>query len=263
MMVIYFIKLLSKKLKKGLKKTGARCHTGRITVRGQGGGNKRNCRIIDFYRRLNLYGMVVSVLYDPNRTCKLGLILFENSFSCFVLIQKGAVAGCFVYFGTSFYRIDEELNVIKNGYSMPLNQMPLYSILSNIEFKPFLGKGICRASDTSCMLIGKSKGKGILKLNSKWELHLPLNCISSYGAMSNRLINNIYIKKAGKNRALGWRPRVRGVAKNPCDHPHGGGNGKKPKPKIPVNAWHTVFKWKHTNNKKIDNKKRRLFKIIN
>ena len=86
--------------------------------------------------------------------------------------------------------------------------------------------------------------------------------MSSYGSMSSKLFSNVYIKKAGKNRALGWKPKVRGVAKNPCDHPHGGGNGKKPKPKIPVNAWHTVFKWKHTKNTKIDNKKRRLFKSL-
>jgi len=156
----------------------------------------------------------------------------------------------------------DNTDTIKNGYSLTLNNMPLYSILSNIEIKPFIGRGLCRAANTSCMLIGKTQLKGILKLNSNWELHLPLNCISSYGSMSSKLLSNIYIKKAGKNRSLGWKPKVRGVAKNPCDHPHGGGNGKKPKPKVPVNAWHTVFKWKHTKNKKADNKKRRMFKSL-
>jgi len=260
MITYYAIKLFKKKLVKGIKKTGGRCNTGRVTVRGQGGGNKKLYRMIDFYRRLNQYGKVVAILYDPNRTCKLGLVLFDNSLSSFILIQKDIKIYDSIYSGSKNI-IDKD--IIKNGYSLTLNNMPLYSVLSNIEFKPFIGRGFCRAAETSCMLIGKTKVKGILKLNSNWELHLPLNCISSYGIMSSKLSSNIYIKKAGKNRGLGWKSKVRGVAKNPCDHPHGGGNGKKPKPKVPVNAWHTVFKWKHTKNKKIDNKKRRLFKKIN
>lgn len=261
MITYYAANLLKKKLIKGIKKIGGRCFLGRVTVRGQGGGNKRNYRIIDFYRRLNQYGLLVTAsFYDPNRTSKLGFIMFENGLSCFILIQKDVFVGSAIYLGSTF---QENINVIQSGFCLPLKNMPLYSIISNVEFKPFSKKGFCRAADTSCLLVGKTSTKGILKLNSKWELHLPLNCISSYGVMSNKLLNNIYIKKAGKNRALGWKPRVRGVAKNPCDHPHGGGNGKKPKPKIPVNAWHSVFKWEHTKNKKIDNKKRRLFKILN
>lgn len=259
MITYYAIKFLKKKLIKGIKKMGGRCHLGRVTVRGQGGGNKKLYRVIDFYRRLNQYGVLCSILYDPNRTCKLGLIIFCNGLSSFILIQKDIKAGVIIYLGSEFMTTK---NIIKNGYSLPLNEMPLYSVLSNVEFKPFKGKSLCRAADTSCVLIGKTNEKGILKLNSNWELHLPLTCISSYGSMSNRLSNNIFLKKAGKNRSMGFRPRVRGVAKNPCDHPHGGGNGKKPKPKIPVNAWHTVFKWKHTKNKKNDIKKRRLFKIL-
>lgn len=260
MITYYIIKFLKKKFIKGKKKTGGRCNLGRVTVRGRGGGNKINYRILDFYRRLNQHGVLINILYDPNRTCKLGLILFENSLSSLILIQKNMKFKDVVYLGS--YKEDKE-NVIKIGYSMPLLNMPLFSVLSNIEFKPFNGGKLCRAADTSSMLIGKTKTNGILKLNSNWELHLPLNCISSYGSMSSQLLNNIYIKKAGKNRSFGFKPKVRGVAKNPCDHPHGGGNGKRSKPKIPVNAWHTVFKWKHTKNKKIDNKKRRLFKTLN
>jgi large subunit ribosomal protein L2 len=259
MMIYYAIKFLKKKLIKGIKKMGGRCNSGRVTVRGQGGGNKKLYRVIDFYRRLNEYGELIAILYDPNRSSKLGLIIFSNSLSSFILIQKEVKIGSLIYLGTKFMQYK---SIIQNGYSMPLSEMPLYSVLSNVEFKPFTGKGLCRAADTSCVLIGKTKNKGVLKLNSNWELHLPLNCISSYGSMSSRLLNNIFLKKAGKNRSMGFKPRVRGVAKNPCDHPHGGGNGKKPKPKIPVNAWHTVFKWKHTKNKKKEIKKRRLFKIL-
>jgi large subunit ribosomal protein L2 len=260
MITPYSIKFLKKKLIKGIKETGGRNFLGRVTIRGQGGGDKRLYRYIDYYRRLNQFGMVVSILYDPNRTCKIGLVLFENGLSSFILIQKDVIIGQIVYIGSY---LEDKAWVIKSGFALSLYQMPLYSILSNIEFKPLLGKSLCRAADTNCMLVGVYKNKGVLKLNSGWELHLSLNCISSFGSMSTRLENNICIEKAGKNRSLGFKPKVRGVAKNPCDHPHGGGNGKRSKPKIPVNAWHTVFKWKHTKHRKIDNKKRRLFKVLN
>jgi large subunit ribosomal protein L2 len=233
MIAYYVIKFLKKKFIKGLKKTGGRCNLGRVTVRGRGGGNKVNYRVLDFYRRLNQYGMLIRILYDPNRSGKLGLIIFENSFSCLILIQNKMKIRDVIFLGS--YK-EEDGEEIKNGYSLPLFHMPLFSILSNIELKPFNGGAICRAASTSSMLIGKTKNKGILKLKSNWELHLPLNCMSSYGSISSKLLNNMYIKKAGKSRGLGFKPKVRGVAKNPCDHPHGGGNGKRSKPKIPVNA---------------------------
>jgi large subunit ribosomal protein L2 len=167
MITYYAINLIAKKLVKGLKKTGGRNNFGRVTVRGQGGGNKVLYRRIDFYRRLNQYGYLIAVLYDPNRTCKLGLIFFENSFSAFILIQKDVPMYEPIYLGSEFDESDITDQIITNGYSLPLNKMPLYSILSNIEFKPFKGKSLCRAADTSCVLIGKTKTKGILKLNSK------------------------------------------------------------------------------------------------
>ena len=163
MITYYAIKLFKKKFIKGVKKTGGRCNSGRVTVRGIGGGNKINYRILDFYRRLNQYGLLTSILYDPNRTSKLGLILFENGLSCFFLIQKGVKVKDIIYFGTYNEDMDDE---IKNGYSMPLLSMPLFSILSNIELKPFRGGSICRAASTSCILVGKSSNKGILKLGS-------------------------------------------------------------------------------------------------
>jgi len=256
----YIFNFICKKYKKEMRSTGARCNTGRVSIRGRGGANKINYRLFDTYRRVNQYGVLIRVFYDPNRTCKLGLIVYENSISGLILVQRNVRLRDPLYFGTN--KVDDE-NEIKNGYSMPLLNMPLFSVLSNIEFKPFKGGGLCRSADTSCVLVGKAGNKGILKLNSKWELRLPLACMASYGSMSSRLFNNIYIKKAGKNRSLGFKPKVRGVAKNPCDHPHGGGNGKRSKPKIPVNAWHTVFKWRHSKNKKKDNIKRRLFKHLN
>lgn len=261
MTIYYFFKKIKKKLTKGIKSKGGRNFLGRVCVRGQGGGNKRIFRYIDFIRRVNASGKVINIIYDPSRTARLGLVIYLNSFCSYILLQKNVKIGSVIYSGSSILKG----NVIESGYSLPLKYMPLFSNISNIELKPFIGSTLCRAAGTSCILIGKTldNKKGVLKLNSKWELHVSLNCISSFGASSNKTLNNLFIKKAGKNRALGWKPKVRGVAKNPCDHPHGGGNGKKPKPKIPVNAWHTVFKWTHTKNTKKDNLKRRKFKKLN
>ncbi len=260
MIFSFFFKKLKKKLSKGISKKSGRNFLGRVCVRGQGGGNKRVFRFIDFYRRLNLKGKVINVFYDPNRTARIAMVIYVNSFCSYILLQKGVRINSVIYSGTLLCKDDIEI-----GFSMPLKYMPLFSNISNIELKPFIGSTLCRAAGTSCMLIGKTKDnkKGILKLNSKWELHLSLECISSVGQIGSKALNNLFIEKAGKNRAFGFKPRVRGVAKNPCDHPHGGGNGKKPKPKIPVNAWHTVFKWTHTKNKKQDNLKRRKFRKLN
>lgn len=261
MIFFYFFKTIKKKLTKGITNKAGRNFLGRVCIRGQGAGNKRIYRYIDFNRRVNIKGKVVNIIYDPNRTARLGLVIYLNSSCSYILLQRNIKIGSIIYSGS----VMTKDNIIEIGYSLPLKYMPLFSNISNIELNPFIGGTLCRAAGTSCILIGKTidNKKGILKLNSKWELHVSLDCISSYGTISNKAINNLYIKKAGKNRAFGWKPKVRGVAKNPCDHPHGGGNGKKPKPKIPVNAWHTVFKWTHTKNTKIDNIKRRKFKKLN
>jgi len=169
MISAYIIKVIKKKFIKGIKSTGGRCNLGRVTIRGIGGGNKINYRLLDNYRRLNQYGVLVASFYDPNRTCKLGLVIFENSLICLILMQKNINRSDSIYFG-SFRRSIKDKNIkdsIKNGYSMPLFSMPLFSILSNIEFRPFTGGGLCRSADASCMLIGKTSDKGILKLNSK------------------------------------------------------------------------------------------------
>jgi len=139
--------------------------------------------------------------------------------------------------------------------------MPLFFLVGNIENKPFKGGIICRAANVGALFISKDKHNGILKLNSGWQIKLSLNCISSYGVISTKW-KNVIIGKAGKNRGLGKKPKVRGVAMNPCDHPHGGGNGKKSKPIQPVNAWNTVFKWTPTKNKKYQLLKKRLYKTI-
>jgi large subunit ribosomal protein L2 len=228
------IQNLTKKLKKGLKSSGGRNNLGRVCVKGKGLCNssfKRTYRFLDFYRRINKFGILLKICYDANRTGKIGLVLYENGLSVYMLIQKNLKILDTFYSGIFFEK------KIEKGDSLLLKHMPLFSILSNIEKKPLNGGALCRAAGVGSLLISKdfNLNKCVLKLNSGWQLPLSLNCISSYGLISNKWNMNT-IGKAGKNRGLGIKPKVRGVAMNPCDHPHGGGNGKKSKPTQPVNA---------------------------
>jgi len=184
-MVYYFFNKLKKILNKGYSSKGGRNIHGRICIRGQGAGNKRIYRFIDFFRRLNLRGRVINIIYDPNRTARLAVLIYVNSFSSYILLQKNVKFNSILYSGTL---LCEEPLI--NGYSVMLQYIPLFSIISNIELKPFKGSTLCRAANTSCLLIGKIADKGILQLNSKWHLHISLQCIASMGTISNCLINN-------------------------------------------------------------------------
>ena len=259
MISFYFLNYIKKKLTRGLKKTGGRNIQGRICIFGQGGGTKILYKYIDLYRRINQFGKVLKVLKDLNRTAKIALVLYGNGLISYLILQKEIKVNSVIYSGTLY---SKEIKIIDKGYSLPLKYMPLYSILSNIEIKPYGGGLLSRASDVSSLLISKNNKNATLKLNSGWILSLNIECMSSMGSISSRYNRDLIIGKAGKNRGLGWKPKVRGVAKNPCDHPHGGGNGKKSKPRVPTNAWASVFKWKHTTNKKEDKLNRRNFKIV-
>lgn len=253
------IKVLEKKLIKGLKSTGGRNFLGRVCVKGIGFCNssvRRLYRYLDFYRRINKKGILLKIFYDPNRSGKIGLILYENGLSSYILLQKDLKLFNVIYSGDLFFE-----KKINKGDSFLLKNMPLFSLVSNIENKPFKGGTICRAANVGALFISKDKFNGILKLNSGWQIKLSLECISSYGVISNKWKDTI-IGKAGKNRGIGKKPKVRGVAMNPCDHPHGGGNGKRSKPTQPVNAWNTVFKFTPTKNKKYQLLKKRLYKNI-
>jgi large subunit ribosomal protein L2 len=200
MITSYFFKQYSKRLSKGISKKSGRNFLGRVCVRGRGGGNKRVFRFIDMYRRINQFGKVLNVVYDPNRSARLAFVLYLNSSCSYVLLQKGVKINDVIYSGSKLYK-DEK---IRSGFSLPLKFMPLFSNISNIEIKPLIGSSVCRAAGTSCMLIGKAKNnKGILKLNSGWDLHVSLDCISSYGSIAYKSLNNLFIEKAGKNRAFG------------------------------------------------------------
>jgi large subunit ribosomal protein L2 len=163
MIFYYFLRIFNKKLSKGISRKGGRNFLGRVCVRGRSNGNKLLYRYIDFYRRLNMKGKVINIIYDPNRTSRLALILYVNSYCSYILLQKNVQINNIIYSGTILCD-----DVIQAGYSLPLQYMPLFSNISNVELKPFLGSQLCRAAGTSCMLVGKIKNNiGVLKLNSK------------------------------------------------------------------------------------------------
>jgi large subunit ribosomal protein L2 len=233
MITFFFVNIIKKKLVRGLKSNGGRNFLGRVCFRGQGGGNKKLYRFIDFYRRLNQFGKIYKIFKDPNRNSRIGLVIYANGLSSFLIIQKNMKINTIIYSG-SIYDLKE--GPIINGFSLPIQYMPLFSTLSNIEQRPFEGGLISRAANVGSILTSKNNIYGFLKLNSGWQIKISINCIASMGAISDSLKCYESIGKAGKNRSLGNKPKVRGVAKNPCDHPHGGGNGKKSKPMIPTNA---------------------------
>lgn len=164
MIIYHLINILGKKLIKGLKNRGGRNLHGRVCIYGRGGGNKRKYRIIDFIRRLNCYGRIIRIYKDPIRSAKICLILYSNGFITFSLLQKNIKVNDEIYSGSIY---DKMIDSINNGYSLLIKYMPLFSPLSNIEFKPLEGSKIVRAASVSSIIISKNDYNSILKLNSK------------------------------------------------------------------------------------------------
>ncbi len=244
------------KLRIGCYSTKGRNFSGRICVFHRGSGNVFKYRVIDLYRRLNLFGFIYKILYDPNRTAFLGLVLYENGLFSFIILSQGLDIGSRIFSG---YSLNKKLDF---GYSVPLEQINIFSIINNIEIMPYKGFSLCRSAGSSAIVVSKEDSKVSLKLKSGWLLSISNQCMASLGYTSNILHNSLVIGKAGFNRNLGIRPTVRGVAMNPCDHPHGGGNGKTSTPRLPVNKYGKPAKWVHTTLKKEQKLKRSLYKKI-
>lgn len=252
----YCKKIISKLIRFGVISHGGRNFLGRICVKGRGGGNKRNYRLIDFFRRINSSGKILKILYDCNRTSYIALVLYKNGLNSFIIATEKLHINDYIYSGNIFFEASQE-NI---GWAVPIKNIGLFTIISNIETIPYKGASVSRAAGTGSLLIGKVKNNATLKLNSKWEMHLNTSCIATIGYNKNSRYKYKVIGSAGKHRNLGFRPKVRGVAKNPCDHPHGGGNGKHSSPPVPVTAYGKPAKWTPTKGKVRDKIKKRLFK---
>ncbi len=235
-----------KQLTEGLRKKGGRNNTGRITARRRGGGHKRRYRTIDFRRqKFDVTATVERIEYDPNRTAFIALIRYEDGEQSYIIAPQRLQVGDAVMSGKTAD--------IKPGNAMPMGNMPVGTIIHNVEMKPGKGAQIARSAGTYAQLIGKDQGYAQLRLSSGELRMVRGECMATIGAVSNPDQQNIKLGKAGRSRWLGKRPSVRGVAMNPIDHPHGGGEGRTSGGRHPVSPWGKPTKGKRTrSNKKTD-----------
>ena len=236
-----------KTLTEGLSKSGGRNNMGRITSRRRGGGHKRTYRVIDFKRtKLNVEATVERLEYDPNRTAFIALIKYSDGEQAYILAPQRLQVGDKV--------IASEKADVKPGNAMPLGAMPVGTIIHNVEMKPGKGGQIARSAGAYAQLVGRDAGYAVIRLNSGEQRRVPSACIASVGAVSNPDHSNISLGKAGRSRWLGRRPSVRGVAMNPVDHPHGGGEGRTSGGRHPVTTWGKPTKGKKTRRNKATDK---------
>jgi len=232
-----------KALTEGLRKKGGRNNTGRITMRHRGGGAKRRYRIVDFKRgKSDMVATVERLEYDPNRTAFIALIKYEDGEQAYILAPQRLKAGDKVVAGE---KVD-----VKPGNAMPMKNMPVGTIIHNIEMKPGKGGQMARAAGTYAQLVGRDAGYALLRLSSGEVRMVRADCRATVGAVSNPDQQNIVIAKAGRNRWLCHRPTVRGVAMNLIDHPHGGGEGRTSGGRHPVTPWGKPTKGKKTRHNK-------------
>jgi len=236
-----------KSLTVGKTNTGARNNNGRITVRFRGGGHKRALRNVDFKRSVrDIVGTVERIEYDPNRTAYIALLKYDNGTLAYILAPQRVNAGDKLIAG-------EDVDV-KPGNAMPLENMPVGTIVHNIELKIGKGGQIARSAGTYAQIVGRDQGYCILRLHSGEQRLVHGRCFATVGAVSNPDHMNTSIGKAGRNIWKGKKPGVRGVAMNPVDHPHGGGEGRTSGGRHPVSPWGFPTKGKKTRKNKRTNK---------
>ena len=214
-----------------LNKNAGRNNQGKITVRHRGGGSRRKYRLIDFKRKKDgIPATVIGIEYDPNRTANIALICYADGEKSYILAPQGLKDGMKVMNGP-----EAEVRI---GNCLPLAQIPVGTQIHNIELHPGKGGQMVRSAGNSAQLMAKEGKYATLRLPSGEMRMVPLNCRATVGVVGNAEHNLINIGKAGRKRHMGWRPTVRGSVMNPCDHPHGGGEGKSPVGRPgPVTPW--------------------------
>ena len=235
-----------KSLVEVLKSNAGRNSNGRITVRHQGGGNKKKYRVIDFKRnKLDMTGKVLRLEYDPNRSAHIALVEYEDGERRYILAPYGLKAGDKVVASPSAD--------IKPGNALPLANIPVGTVIHNIELYPGKGAQLVRSAGVEAQLMAKEGDLATVRLPSGEYRKVRMNCYATIGQVGNIDHANIHIGKAGRKRHMGWRPTVRGSVMNPCDHPHGGGEGKSPIGRSgPVTPWGKPtlgYKTRKTKNK--------------
>lgn len=238
-----------KTLLEPLKNNAGRNNNGRITVRHQGGGHKRQYRLVDFKRTTDgIKATVKTIEYDPNRSANIALITYENGVKAYILAPKGLEVGMQVESG-----VDADIKV---GNALPLANIPVGTVIHNIELKPGKGGQLIRSAGTSAQVLGKEGKYVLVRLNSGEVRMILATCRATVGTVGNEQHELINIGKAGRSRWMRKRPTVRGSVMNPNDHPHGGGEGKAPVGrKAPVSPWGQPALGFKTRNKKASSDK--------
>ena len=220
-----------KSLLKAMSATNGRNNYGRITVRHRGGAHRRKYRIIDFKRnKIDVNGQVQTLEYDPNRSAHIALVKYDDGEKRYIVAPSGLKIGDSIISSTAAD--------IKPGNALPLANIPMGTFIHNIELYPGKGAQLARAAGNMAQLMAKEGGLALLRLPSGELRNVPINCMATIGQVGNTDHENVKIGKAGRKRHMGWRPTVRGSVMNPCDHPHGGGEGKSPIGRPgPVTPW--------------------------
>lgn len=236
-----------KSLTEGLTKSGGRGAGGRVAVRFRGGGAKTLYRMVDFKRRkFDVVGTVERLEYDPNRTAFIALIAYADGEKAYILAPQRLKVGDQV--------VASEKVDVKPGNAAPLRSLPIGTIIHNVELKPLKGGQLARSAGAYAQLVGRDAGYAQIRLGSG-ELRMVLDsCLASVGAVSNPDHMNTNLGKAGRARHMGKRPHVRGVAMNPIDHPHGGGEGRTSGGRHPVTPWGQPTKGRKTRKNKATDK---------
>jgi large subunit ribosomal protein L2 len=232
-----------KKLTEGLAKSGGRNNHGRTTAYNRGGGHKRTYRLVDFKRtKFGVPGVVERLEYDPNRTAFIALVRYEDGDAAYILAPQRLQVGDTVI---ADQRVD-----VKPGNAAPMRNIPIGTVVHNVELKPGKGGQIARSAGTYAQIVGRDGDYTQIRLGSGEIRRVHSTCIASIGAVSNPDHQNINLGKAGRSRWLGKRPVVRGVVMNPVDHPHGGGEGRTSGGRHPVTPWGKDTKGKRTRRNK-------------
>lgn len=236
-----------KSLVKTVKKNGGRNNQGKITVRHQGGGVKRKYRMIDFKRnKFDVPGTVASIEYDPNRTANIALIHYLDGEKRYIIAPKGLKVGDKIVSG--------EVVDIKVGNALPIKNIPVGTVVHNIELRPGKGASLARSAGTSAQILGREGAYVMIRLSSGEQRKVLGTCMATIGVVGNEDASLVKLGKAGRKRHMGIRPTVRGSVMNPNDHPHGGGEGRAPVGrKAPLTPWgKPALGYKTRKNKRTD-----------
>lgn len=233
-----------------IRKTSGRDWRGRVTARCRGGGAKKIYRLVDFKRNKDLPSKVLGIEYDPNRNARIALLQYEDGEKRYILAPLNLQVGETVESG-----VDVD---IKPGNALPLKSIPLGTMIHNVELRPGQGGKLGRSAGVGIILAAKEGDYAIIKMPSGEQRMTHINCRATIGQIGNLDAKNVSLGKAGRSRHRGIRPKVRGVVKNPCDHPHGGGEGR-----APIGRKHPVTPWgKPTLGKKTRKPRRRSERFI-